>query len=106
NESRVLPESVREGLNNFFNKMEDMISTSIANFVSGIGATINVLFVAVIVPFLAFYILKDYHLIEKKALSLVPNSHKKKVIQLLIDIDHALGNYVRGQFIVCLIVGV
>lgn len=105
NDNRMLPESVRSGLNEALSKLEDTLSAFIANFVDGIGSTINMLMVAFIVPFLAFYILKDYQVIEKTILATVPRLHRKSAIRLVIDIDTALGNYIRGQFLVCLLVG-
>lgn len=105
NDNRLVPESVRNGINNALMKAEDALSTFISNLVNGIGSTINTLMVAFIVPFLAFYILKDYQLIEKTVLATVPRAHRKNAIKLVIDIDTALGNYIRGQFLVCLLVG-
>lgn len=105
NDNRMLPESVRSGINNALTKVENGLSAFIASFVDGIGSTINMLMVAFIVPFLAFYMLKDYQLIEKAVLATVPRAHRTKAIKLVIDIDTALGNYIRGQFIVCVLVG-
>lgn len=105
NENRSLPESVRNGINNALFKAEQGLSAFISNFVNGIGSTINMLMVAFIVPFLAFYILKDYRVIEKTVLATVPRAHRKNAIKLVIDIDTALGNYIRGQFLVCLLIG-
>ncbi|MEF3303104.1 AI-2E family transporter [Paenibacillus sp. GYB003] len=100
-----LPLSVRSGINDALQKAEDGLSKFISNFVDGIGSTLNMLMVAFIIPFLAFYILKDYQLIEKTVLATVPRAHRHSAIKLVIDIDTALGNYIRGQFIVCLLVG-
>jgi len=105
NDNRIVPHSVREGINDALLRFEENITEAISKFLNGIGETLNMLFMAFIVPFLAFYILKDYRLIEKTVLAIVPRAHRKNVIQLVIDIDTALGNYVRGQFIVCLLVG-
>lgn len=105
NDNRMVPESVRSGINNALAKAEDGLAHFVENFVNGIGSTINMLMVAFIVPFLAFYILKDYRLIEKTVLATVPRAHRKNAIKLVIDIDTALGNYIRGQFLVCLLVG-
>ncbi|MDF2722196.1 MAG: permease [Paenibacillus sp.] len=105
NDNRMLPESVRSGINNAIVKMENGLAAFIAGFVDGIGSTINMLMVAFIVPFLAFYMLKDYQLIEKTVLATVPRTHRTNAIKLVIDIDTALGNYIRGQFIVCMLVG-
>ncbi|MEB3101997.1 AI-2E family transporter [Ferviditalea candida] len=106
NRNKLLPDSIREGINRSLINMENQISRSVSKFVNEIGSTLNMLFVAFIIPFLAFYMLKDYQLIEKTALAVVPQAHRKKTIRLLIDIDTALGNYIRGQLLVCLIVGI
>ncbi|RKN80420.1 AI-2E family transporter [Paenibacillus ginsengarvi] len=105
NDNRMLPLSVRSGINDALLKAENGLSKFISNFVDGIGSTINMLMIAFIVPFLAFYILKDYQLIEKTVLATVPRAHRHSAIKLVIDIDTALGNYIRGQFIVCVLVG-
>lgn len=105
NDFEFLPESVRQGINNSLAKMENGISLAISKSIDGIGSTINMLFIAFIIPFLAFYILKDFQLIEKTALAIVPKRQRKNIIKLLVDIDTALGHYIRGQFLVCVIVG-
>jgi predicted PurR-regulated permease PerM len=106
NKIQSVPDSVRLGIQSSMMKWENNVSLAIAGYINGIGNTISMLFVAFIVPFLAFYILKDFQLIEKTALAIVPRSHRKETVSLLIDIDEALGNYVRGQLLVCLIIGV
>lgn len=45
-------------------------------------------------------------MLEKAALAVVPVRHRRETVSMLKDIDAALGNYVRGQFTVCLIIGV
>ncbi|WP_261304878.1 AI-2E family transporter [Paenibacillus andongensis] len=106
NQNQLLPDSVRNGFNHSLTKLENSISMAISNYMNQIGNTINMLFIAFIVPFVAFYILKDFQIIEKTALAIVPREHRKKTIKLLIDIDTALGNYIRGQLLVCVIIGV
>lgn len=106
NQNQLLPDSVRNGFNHSLTKLENSISLAISNYMNQIGNTINMLFIAFIVPFVAFYILKDFQIIEKTALAIVPREHRKRTIKLLIDIDTALGNYIRGQLLVCVIVGI
>jgi predicted PurR-regulated permease PerM len=50
--------------------------------------------------------LKDTKLIERSILAFFPIRHHKNVLRLFRDIDTALGNYIRGQLLVCLVVGV
>lgn len=105
NDHPLLPDSIREGIYNSIERWEKGISTAISDYIDRIGSTINTLFIAFIVPFIAFYILKDFKLIERGVITIVPKSYRKPTVKLLRDIDHALGNYIRGQFIVCVIVG-
>lgn len=105
NESEMLPDSVRSGINNSLYKMETGISDWVSNYINDIGSKIDVLFIALTIPFVAFYILKDFQLIEKTVLAVVPKSHRRHVTRLLFEIDEALGNYIRGQFLVCVIIG-
>jgi predicted PurR-regulated permease PerM len=106
NHLQFLPDSIRIGINTSLAKLEDGISLAIAEYINGIGDTINMLFLVFIIPFVAFYILKDFQLIEKAALAIVPKNHRKSIVTMLVDIDTALGNYIRGQFLVCVIIGV
>jgi predicted PurR-regulated permease PerM len=106
NDNRLIPESVRTGLEKALVKAEDNFSASVTNMANGIGSTINMLLIAFIVPFLAFYMLKDFQLIEKSVLTFLPAGRRKSAIKLVKDIDTALGNYVRGQFIVCIVIGI
>lgn len=106
NQNSILPESVRIGINDAVLRAEQQLAESISEFIGRIGATLNVVFMAFIIPFLAFYMLKDFQLIEKTVLTFVPLKHRKRTIRLLTDIDKALGNYIRGQFIVCLVIGI
>jgi predicted PurR-regulated permease PerM len=106
NNNRWLPESVREGINGAFHRLEEGITRYVSNLMNDIGTTINILFVAFIIPFLVFYMLKDFQLLEKTAIEVVPEKHRKHTIKMLLDIDTALGNYIRGQLLVCVIIGV
>jgi predicted PurR-regulated permease PerM len=105
NRSDLLPNSVRDGINRSLEKFELGISETVADYVSGIGNTIGALLVVIIVPFVSFYMLKDFQLLERTALTVVPKSQRKRAVRLLLDIDRALGNYIRGQLLVCLIIG-
>lgn len=105
NNNEMLPQSVREGINRSIGALEKQIEERIADFLNNIGAVVNVLFIAMIVPFLAFYILKDMDVFERAALQYVPRARRKAVVRLLKDIDSALGSYIRGQFIVSLCIG-
>jgi predicted PurR-regulated permease PerM len=106
NNTSFMPGSIRSGLNKALINMEKMLSESMIDFVNNIGSMLNAVFIAFIIPFLAFYILKDFDVLERTVITYVPKSHRKNTVRLLKDIDSALGSYIRGQFLVCVIVGI
>jgi predicted PurR-regulated permease PerM len=106
NNNDSLPESVRNGINRSITGLEKVISERIAGFMNNIGALVNVFFLAMVVPFLAFYILKDMEVIERAVFKYVPRAKRQGTIRLLKEIDGALGSYIRGQLLVSVCVGV
>ncbi|MET3210104.1 MAG: AI-2E family transporter [Bacillota bacterium] len=102
----ILPQGVRSGMNQWFFQLENRMATGIAAFMDNIGGMINMLFNVFIVPFLIFYILKDFDVFERAIVSYLPRSRRKAIVTVLKEIDQALGNYVRGQLLVCVIIGV
>ncbi|CAM4133632.1 AI-2E family transporter [Paenibacillus alkaliterrae] len=106
NNTSFLPESIRSGINKSLMNIEKKLSESLFTFVNNIGSMLNAVFIAFIIPFLAFYILKDFDVFERTVITYVPKSHRKNTVRLLKDIDAALGSYIRGQFLVCVIVGI
>jgi predicted PurR-regulated permease PerM len=105
-DNNLLPSGVRTGITNWFFQLEDRLALGISNFMNHIGSTINMVLNIFIVPFLIFYILKDFDLLERTVVAYLPRTRRKSMVVLLKEIDNALGNYVRGQFLVCFIIGV
>ncbi|AIQ65091.1 permease [Paenibacillus stellifer] len=105
-DTRLIPQGVETGMNNWFFQWESRLAKGISNFLDHIGTTIGVVFDAFIIPFLVFYILKDFDVFERMVISCLPRSRRKSIVKMLRDIDIALGNYIRGQFIVGVMIGI
>lgn len=60
----------------------------------------------VLVPVLAFFFLRDWDLFVARAASLVPRDHIATVTRLAQESSAMLGGFLRGQFLVMLILGV
>jgi predicted PurR-regulated permease PerM len=58
-----------------------------------------------LVPLLAFYLLADGTAIEASALRFIPHGPRSTFARLRGAVDRALRSYVRGQGIVCLVMG-
>ncbi|WP_151735950.1 AI-2E family transporter ['Paenibacillus yunnanensis' Narsing Rao et al. 2020] len=104
--TELMPRGVEMGMNNWFLQLESRLAKGISHFLDNIGTTIGLVFNAFIVPFLVFYILKDFDVFERLLVSCLPRSRRKSIVRLLKDIDDALGSYIRGQLFVCLIIGI
>ncbi len=79
----------------------------------GLGATLRTLsetisFVlgAVIVPFWLFYVLNDVPEARRSFYALVPEGAREDVRCIAVIVDGLLSAYVRGQLLLCLLVGV
>ncbi|GAF06845.1 membrane protein [Paenibacillus pini JCM 16418] len=105
-DNKLLPSGVRKGVNHWMFQWEGRLAKGISDFMDNIGTTINLVMNIFIVPFLIFYILKDFDVFERSIVSYLPRTHRKSFVMLLKEMDSALGNYVRGQFLVCVIIGV
>src|SRR5690606_11180848 len=71
-----------------------------------VGGIVNVLILFVIVPVVAFYLLLDWDNMIAKIDKLVPRDHVETVRQIATEIDGTLAAFIRGQGMVCLILGV
>ena len=102
----ALPLSVQDGIDGSLDKLEDALSGSIEGLLVGLRGTIGQLFIWLLIPFVVFYMLKDFKAMERSAVLLLPKKNRRKWLRLLREIDDALGNYIRGQLLVCVVVGV
>ncbi len=69
---------------------------------SGLGQVLGL----AVLPFLSFYLLAESMAVQKSALRFVPKGAHADLKRLGSAVDRALRSYVRGQAIVCLVMGV
>jgi predicted PurR-regulated permease PerM len=79
-------------------------------FAQGILASVNsligVILFLVVTPVVAFYLLLDWDRMVRSLDNLLPRRDAGTIRQLAGEIDRALAGFVRGQFTVCVILGV
>lgn len=68
-------------------------------------ALVNVISLLLISPIVAFYMLRDWHGFTGKIFDLVPKKHKKNVKDAVKAVDRIISGYLRGQALVCVILG-
>lgn len=100
------PDGVRKGLENGFHQLDLTISEWIGQLVNGIGGMMKYLTTAMLIPFIVYYMLKDYDHFQEKLMRFFPKAQRKKILILLRDINEGLSNYISGQMLVSTFVGV
>lgn len=73
-------------------------------FTSGM-AFINLLSLLLITPIVAFYLLRDWDHFTQHVDSLLPRQHAETIRQQMAIIDRTLAGFLRGQILVCMILG-
>lgn len=81
----------------FYNSMTSLSST----YISGLGSVVTVVFFIILMPFLCFFMIRDYEKIGVFVRSLITPSDVST--DYTTEISRIVGAYLRGQFIVVLI---
>ncbi|RJQ44435.1 MAG: AI-2E family transporter [Nitrospiraceae bacterium] len=76
------------------------------NFSDIVNKTTSLFFGAVLVPFFAFFLLRDWPVILKKVMSWVPPQYVETTVSLLSEINILVGKYLRGLTLDCILVGI
>lgn len=93
------------------NELDIMMSfrASLAAFfnesISYVPGVLSMLGNLVVVPFMLFFFIKDARSMKKGFIDAVPNQYFEFSLNVLQKMDKQLGNYLRGQFLIALIVG-
>lgn len=72
----------------------------------GLQTVLTILGYLVLTPVLTFYLLRDYPRMERAVIGLLPRDQRGQALGFLGQYDRLLGEYLRGQLLVALFVGV
>lgn len=100
-----LPDSVQNGVDRVIIQSKERMSQSISQLATNAKSTIGKLLGYAVIPFVAFYLLKDMKDIQRSMLLIIPQKYRKQTLHIIRDIDESLGKYIHGQMVVALIVG-
>ncbi len=68
-------------------------------------ALVNFLSLLLITPLVVFYLLVDWHPMLDKISTWLPRDHKATITRLAVEINDAISAFIRGQGLVCLVLG-
>ena len=85
--------------------MEAALDKLLSKSVNVLLSILNYSLIIAIIPFISFYMLKDFDLMKRAVWYLTPRKWRQEGILFLRDVDKSLGSYIRGQLLVCIVVG-
>ena len=85
---------------------ERLMRTMLGGTTMFIGGVISGLTFAVLVPFVAFFFLKEGRRLTRCLIALVPNAYFELCLNLMYQANKQIGNYIRGQLLAVLVVSV
>ena len=85
---------------------ERLMQTMLGGTTMFIGGVISGLTFVVIVPFVAFFFLKEGRRLTRCLIALVPNAYFELCLNLMYQANKQIGNYIRGQLLAVLVVSV
>jgi predicted PurR-regulated permease PerM len=83
--------------------MEDWLSAALASARIGGSVLLSLLGNAILVPVVLFYLLMDWPTLVARVQALIPRRQVASVIAFLEECDILLGQYLRGQLLVMLV---
>lgn len=99
-----LPETVHDKMDELIYDIESFIENLLTNLVRGFTKVFDLIVFLTVIPVLVFYFLKDFVKIKNYFKKWVPSKYQARISDLTHAIDKSLGNYIRGQLLVCLFV--
>lgn len=102
----ALPAAVREPVQSALGRTMEAAGQWVSAGVSGAIGVLTFLPWLVLIPILAFFLLKDATIFQTAALRMVPDGARRdRGRALLRDLDGALAAYIRAQLLACLLIG-
>jgi predicted PurR-regulated permease PerM len=104
-QTRTWPDGLQGKMNDGIDAFEEKLDSLLSLLVAFLMNFLNSALVIMIIPFIAFYMLKDFDLIKRAAWYMTPKQWRRQLTRFLKDVDVSLGSYIRGQLLVCVIIG-
>ena len=84
----------------------DFFSDQLAEITDITLSVLESLFLLILAPVVAFYVLLDLPTLRRKTVELIPQRYRAESAHLATQLGHAVGGFLRGQLLVAFIVGV
>lgn len=99
-----LPEAVHDKMDQLFIRLELLLENILERLLGGFTKIFDLIVFITVIPVLVFYLLKDFNKIKIFFQKIMPKKYRRETSQIMHAINDSLGNYIRGQLLVCLFV--
>ena len=97
--------SIQEDIGKTLQMSQQVVGNVAAGILMGGSAIVGFVTTALLIPIVAYFMMKDWPRITSFVHNLIPTAHKKTVNKLLSQIDKKISGFIRGQLSVCAILG-
>lgn len=94
-------DTIRENAGDWLQRVAGALGGVVGSMFGGITRMLTF----ALVPLLAFYLLADSSGVERSVLRFFSDQQRTTIVRLSGAVDRALGSYMRGQLMVCLVMG-
>ena len=95
--------NIRERLFSYANDLAEKISSY--NYMGIFSSITNFGLIIVLIPFVLFYLLKDDQKIFNNLMMIVPETKRRKVEKLAVEVDQILSTFISSQLVVAFFLG-
>lgn len=106
NQTSNWPFGIQERIEKGLDELEVRMNVYVNNMMNYTTKAFDFLVLLALIPFIAFYILKDYDELKKMVWYMTPKKWRNQGRAFLRDVDISLGGYIRGQLFICGAIGV
>jgi len=105
--SRRMPEPIVEAVDSAIPKLIEKVSATVSELVTSSFAYLTFLPWLILIPILAFFLLKDVESFRRSALQMLPRGRWRwRGDEFFQDVNSTLAAYTRAQLTACLLIGV
>ena len=98
-------EQLRSAGGEYAGTLATWLAGAFSRLLSGSLVLVNILSLIFITPVVTFYLLRDWHGVTDRINSWLPRAHAETIRLQLHEIDAILAGFVRGQALVCVVLG-
>ncbi len=106
---RVVPEDwqvrIQESFQQALANIDRTVQAAVTRVFTIVTQTVGVILGLLVVPFWVFYVLNDSARLTQQLFSLIPPRYRRDVYNVQMIVDDVLGNYIRGQLLLCFFIG-